>query len=186
MDHTTRRAAFWATLVAVPSALLVVFFTMWQLSPDTNAAAPQNTPTAADRPSATSPVTMPAPQLAERPATVCRALLSRLPATLGELTRRPVATGPEQNAAYGDPPLTVACGVPPVDPGRDAWVVNGVCWRAVEHTETVELTTIDREVPVRVSVPRDYQPPLQWLAPLADSVLTSVKSIDQPPSGCRG
>ena len=53
------------------------------------------------------------------------------PATLRDLAARPVTAGPEQNAAYGDPPLTVACGVP----GRRSAPADGdqVCcrWTAV-------------------------------------------------------
>jgi GNAT superfamily N-acetyltransferase len=36
--------------------------------------------------------------------------VSQLPATVRDLTQRPVTAGAEQNAAYGDPALTVACG----------------------------------------------------------------------------
>ena len=38
-------------------------------------------------------------------------MTSQLPATVRNLPARKVSAGPEQNAAYGEPPLTVACGV---------------------------------------------------------------------------
>ncbi len=43
-------------------------------------------------------------------AGVCRRSTAQLPATVVGRHRRPVS-GAEQNAAYGDPPITVACGV---------------------------------------------------------------------------
>ncbi|MFC7763591.1 DUF3515 family protein [Catellatospora bangladeshensis] len=62
----------------------------------------------------TAPVAVPAPSLNARQTTVCRALLSQLPDRLQDLPRRDVTAGHEQNAAYGDPAVTVACGAAPV------------------------------------------------------------------------
>lgn len=193
MDRTTRRAALWATVIAAPLTLLIVFLAASQLTsagqgagPDPAAGRPTTTISPA-RPQPTTPVTMPAPALAQRPATVCRALLSHLPQAVGELLQRPVSSGSEQNAAYGEPALTVACGVAEVPVARteDVWTVNRVCWQVTERADTVELTTVDREVPVRVTVPRDYRPPLQWVTPLADAVLVSVPSTEDAPTGCQ-
>jgi hypothetical protein len=186
-DRSTRQAALWATLIAAPLTLLLVFLAVNQFRPDEEPARTSAPPATAIRPQSTGPVAMPAPALAERPATVCRALLSRLPAAIRDLPQRPVTAGPEQNAAYGDPALTLACGVPPVPvPAAEGlWVVNRVCWQVTERPDVVELTTVDREVPVRVTVPRAYQPALPWVAPLADPVLSSVKAAGQTPTGCR-
>ncbi len=183
-DRTTRQAALWATVVAVPLAALVAVLAIGGLNPQTPAAAPRASATAG--PQSTAPVPMAAPPLAERPAVVCRALLSKLPATLRDLAQRPVQAGPEQNAAYGDPALTVACGVPEPSVGRtdDLWQVNQVCWHVVEGAEAAVLTTVDREVPVRVTVPRIYEQPLQRVAPVSDSVLESVPSATGTPSDC--
>jgi len=199
-DDTTRRAALWATAVALPLAVLVGVVAFAQLRPEESAVRSDALPTATPRPQSTAPVTMAATPLAQRPATVCRALMSQLPTTLGDLLQRPVTAGPEQNAAYGDPAITVACGVPaPSFPPEDeVWVVNGVCWHQAGQaghaeqaeqdgrTEPVVLTTVDREVPVRVTVPRDYDPPLQWVAPLAEKVVASVPSTPDTPAGCTG
>lgn len=189
-DRTTRQAALLATLVALPVTVAVAVFAIAQLTPDapeTPVAGPSPTATAA-RPQSTTPVELAAPALADRPATVCRALLSQLPPTIRDLKQRPVTAGAEQNAAYGDPALTLTCGVPAVAVGHtdDIWLVNGVCWYATERPESTVLTTVDREVPVRVDVPRAYEQPLQWLAPISETTLTSVPSAKNAPAGCRG
>ncbi|WP_442933594.1 DUF3515 family protein [Micromonospora sp. CPCC 206060] len=187
-DRTTRQASLWATLVAVPVTVAVALFAFAQLSPDapdTPAAGPS--PTAA-RPQSTAPVELAAPRLGERQATVCRALLSQLPPTVRDLAQRPVTAGAEQNAAYGDPALTLACGVAPAEvlPTDEFWVINGVCWHAAQRPEAVVLTTVDREVPVQVTVPRIYEQPLQWVAPISETTVASVPSAKTAPAGCRG
>ncbi|WP_372444013.1 DUF3515 family protein [Micromonospora antibiotica] len=185
-DRSTRRAAVWATLVAVPVTVAVAGFTFAKLSPDPPVAAPSASPTTL-RPQSSAPVEMAAPALAERPGVVCRALVSQLPATVRELAQRPVTAGAEQNAAYGDPALTVACGgpEPTVDATADVWTVNGVCWYADERSDATVLTTLDRETAVTVTVPRAYEGPLQWLTPVSDAVVASVPSGGDGPSGCR-
>jgi hypothetical protein len=183
-DRTTRQAALWATVIALPLTALVALLVFGQLSPDP-VARPEPTPTSA-RPESTAPVQMAAPRLDERPATVCRALLSRLPAAIRDLGQRPVAAGPEQNAAYGDPALTVACGVPSptVAPTADLWMVNRVCWLTTHEAGGLVLTTVDREVPVRLTVPAGQEQTVQWAAPVADSVVAAVPSSPTVPEHC--
>lgn len=184
-DRTTRQAALWATVVALPLTVLVGVLAFGRLDPGEPEAAPNPSASAA-RPQSTAPVPMAAAPLAERPATVCRGLLSQLPATLRDLAQRPVSAGPEQNAAYGDPAITVACGVPTPSypPTDDVWVVNRVCWHSAERDDAVVLTTVDREVPVQVSLPRSYEPALPWLAPLSETMIAAVPSSQTVPTGC--
>ena len=150
-DPTTRRAALIATAVALPITLLVAFLALGALAPDEPAADPSPR-ASAPRAQSTAPVEMAAPALAERPAIVCRALLSQLPDTVRDLPQRPVTAGPEQNAAYGDPALTLSCGgaEPTVGPTDDVWMVNKVCWYGTEEADATVLTTVDRETAVSV------------------------------------
>lgn len=184
---SNRGAALVATLVAVPVTVAVAGFTFAKLSPDAPAASPSPSATAAG-PQSTAPVEMAAPKLAERPATVCRALLSQLPDTIRDLRQRPVTAGAEQNAAYGDPALTVACGgaEPTVAPTDDVWIVNKVCWYPTEGPDATVLTTVDRETAVRVTVPRAHGAALQWVSPISDAVVAAVPSDGEAPSGCTG
>ncbi|MEH1102458.1 DUF3515 family protein [Micromonospora sp. CPCC 205561] len=185
-DRTTRSAALIATLIALPITVLVGGVAFAQLSPDEPAATPSASATSAG-PQSTAPVEMAAPALAERPTVVCRALLSQLPSTVNDLVQRPVTAGPEQNAAYGDPAVTVACGgaEPAVGDTDDVWTVNKVCWYAVEKSDVTVLTTLDRETAVTVRVPRSYGQGLQWVAPVSDTIVASVPSNGDKPSGCR-
>ncbi|MDG4792580.1 DUF3515 family protein [Micromonospora sp. WMMD1082] len=184
-DRTNRRAALIATAVAVPVALLVGALALTNLSPRQPAAAPEASPTTLG-PQSTAPVEMAAPALAERPATVCRALLSQLPASIRDLPQRPVTAGPEQNAAYGDPAVTVACGgaEPEVQPADHVFLVNSVCWHAVERADVTELTTVDRESAVTVRVPHVHGEALQWLSPISHTIVASIRSAGPVPSGC--
>ncbi|MEU3455017.1 DUF3515 family protein [Micromonospora sp. NPDC006766] len=205
-DRSTRSAALWATLVAAPITLVVAGFTFAKLAPPAPAATPSPSATAV-LPQSTAPVEMPAPALAERPATVCLALVSQLPASVRDLRQRPVTAGAEQNAAYGDPALTVSCGgtpqlemCPPPASGAstdqpadgcipatgDVWRVNGVCWYPVEGTDGATLTAVDREVPVRVRLPKAYEQPLQWVAQISDTIVATVPSAETAPAGCSG
>ncbi|MFC7547595.1 DUF3515 family protein [Plantactinospora sp. GCM10030261] len=182
-DPAARQAARWATAVALPVALLVGLFAFFQLRPEP--PAPSAT---APGPQSTAPVTVAAPALPDRAQVVCRALIATLPGSVRDLRQRPVTAGPEQNAAYGDPALLVRCGVPPVTASGtdDLWNINGVCWLPEQTPEAVVLTTVDREVPIAVTVPRAYPEALQWTAPLAEATLASVRSIADPPRRCRG
>lgn len=126
---------------------------------------------------------MAAPPLEERQATVCRALLSQLPDTIRDRPQRQVTAGHEQNAAFGDPAITLACGgALPSFPAAD-WVfsLDGVCWHP-DSTKT-QWTTVDREVPVTVNVPQEYDQPGQWVIAFSSSIVASVPSGDMP-SGC--
>src|SRR5687768_9844212 len=158
-----------ATLVAVPVAAIVGVLVFRSLGGLPGAEKPE--------PPATGPVTVAAPTLDEGTATVCRALMARLPETAGGLGRRPV-TGPEQNTAYGDPPITLSCGVPRPAVPQDAQLldIGGVCWWYEERSTEVRWTTVDRRVPVRATVPRPVAG--SWLVHLSPDMLATVP-VDQ-------
>ena len=198
-DPVARSAARLAALVAVPLAMLagVVAFGWLSgaLGDGSGPAGPPATPTAPvptaavpTPPVPTAPVEMAAPELTEREMVVCRAVLALLPVDLDGLVQRRVTAGPEQNAAYGDPPVTVACGVPAVEvpPTGSVWGLSGVCWYAVEEPDRTVWTTVDREVPVQVRVPAGYDGPGQRVVPVSTTFRETVRSIDDPPSGCPG
>lgn len=201
-DATVRSASRAAALIAVPVALIVGALVFWLLGgfggspaggPGT-AGTPAGSPSPA--PQSTAPVTIPAPILGERAAEVCRALLSQRPDKLRDRMPRPVTgsapdgnTGAEQNAAYGEPPITLACGVPAAAPPPEALlaVLSGVCWYQQETPATVVLTTVDREVPIAVTVPRTYAEPWQWVVEFSAPIVETVRSATTAvPSGCSG
>jgi Protein of unknown function (DUF3515) len=197
-DRATRSAALWATVVAVPVAILaglLIFAHIRQV-----AGAPGPATAAATTPAAVpnAPVRMAAPRLSPRAATVCLAVTSQLPAKLRDVPARRVSAGPEQNAAYGEPPITVACGgtrpamCPTLDGGRgcvpldtELLIMNGVCWYPDQQTGRTAFTTMDREIPVTVTVPTSYQQGAQWANEFSDIVVATDRSVTSGlPSGC--
>jgi hypothetical protein len=185
-DQVTRGAARLAALIALPIAVvagLIAFWTLGGFGHGTPAVSPSGSPA----PQSSAPVAMPAPTLTGRPATVCLALLSQLPQAVRDRPRRPVAAGPEQNAAYGDPAITLACGgaTPSVAPDATVYRLSGVCWYADQAANATTWTTLDREVPITVTVPARYDSPGQWVAEFSAPIVTAVPSVTSAVSGCR-
>jgi Protein of unknown function (DUF3515) len=198
-DNTTRIAAVWATVVAVPIVLVVGLVAFTQI---TKASAPD----AAPAPAASGPIAVPstavelaAPELSARAAQVCLAVTSQLPDQVRNLPARKVSAGPEQNAAYGEPPLTLSCGVTQpkmcekvddtsgtcVPLVADLLLMNRVCWYYQDKADRTTFTTMDREVPVQVEVPSSFTNRAQWANEFSDIVVETDKSItDGVPSGC--
>ncbi|GAA0458571.1 hypothetical protein Ade02nite_07940 [Paractinoplanes deccanensis] len=199
-DPATRGAALWATLIAVPVALIVGLLVFWKIAPGGGDAAAEpsaSATTPAVVPS--TPVEMAAPKLDAKTKQVCLAVTSQLPTTVRDLPARKVSAGPEQNAAYGEPPITVACGVPQptmcerTDGGHAGCVpldavmlrMNGVCWYGQDLPATDVFTTMDREVAVQVQVPGSYEQTAQWANEFSDAVVQTVKSrTGGVPTGC--
>jgi len=136
------------------------------------------------RPQSTAPVSVAAPPLSAEQAAACRALIARLPATLDGLPRRPVTQGTGQNAAYGDPPVTLACGAAPVPSNvtEQPFELSGVCWYPLRRADATVWTTMDRQVPVAVTVPASYEPPGKWVIELSAPVRAAVPAA---PTRCR-
>jgi Protein of unknown function (DUF3515) len=196
-DRTTRGAALWATAVALPVAVLVglLFF---RLVHGDGAAAPPGPAASAPAPVPTAAVRMAAPRLSARAAQVCLAVTSQLPTRVRDLPARPVTAGPEQNAAYGEPPITVSCGA--AQPAMCATIAGGegcvpldtelldmnrVCWYARTSAAANVFTTMDREVAVQVAVPSGYQQAAQWANEFSDVVVETDRSRTAGvPSGC--
>jgi hypothetical protein len=168
----------------VPVTLAVAGISLWayggfgaaQPAPSTSSSAAQ----------ATAPVTMSAPALTEEVATICRAVVAKLPDTIRDLHRRPVTAGPEQNAAYGDPPVTLACGVlaPSLPPTTEVYPLGGVCWSAVAGSNGTVWTTADRTVAQSVTVPGPGDGSAQSVVPFGKVIATTVPRLPHPPTGC--
>jgi hypothetical protein len=189
-----RSAARTATLVAIPVALLAGLLSFWVLGgfdrtePSPSAPSPSAPSPSAPSPGAqaTGPVSMPAPSLPPAVAGTCRSLVAALPDAIRDARRRPVTAGPEQNAAYGDPPVTLACGTEPasIPTGDRVFVLSGVCWFARPDTDRTVWTTVDRVVPVTVTVPGGQEASAQSVIPFSAAIGGTDPLIDNPPTGC--
>jgi len=193
-DRTARTAALWATVIALPVAVVVGLVVFAQVRPEPVAKPAPSAPVVVPA----TAVQMAAPKLDARAGQACLALTSQLPATVRNLPARKVSAGPEQNAAWGEPPLTLACGVaqPPmcetvaggsgcVPLDTELLIMNGVCWYAAPGPAAAVFTTMDREIAVQVNVPTGYENPAQWANEFSDFVVETVKSKTAGvPSGC--
>jgi Protein of unknown function (DUF3515) len=181
VDSTTRGAARVAALAALPVAVLVGIVTFWWLGNLGADGAPEP-----GRPRSTAPVTMPAAALADPAATTCRDLVGKLPAALRTEPRRPVTAGADQNAAYGDPAITLACGAPApsIPAGAEVFVLSGVCWLSTPTGDGTAWITVDRATPVRVTVPKSYDAPGQWVIEFSAPITAAVPAAARFPSGC--
>ncbi|NJC68154.1 DUF3515 domain-containing protein [Planosporangium thailandense] len=181
MAAGTTSPARLATLIALPIAVIVGIASFWLLG------GFRGTGSTRPRPQSTAPVAMSAPSLAPAQATACRGLVTRLPGALRDRPRRPVTAGTDQNAAYGDPPITLACGVPPasVPQTADVYVLSGVCWYPQPGNGGTVWTTADREPAVRVTVPASYSAPGQWVIEFSGPVAATLSRTATAPAGCQ-
>jgi hypothetical protein len=173
-------AARVATFAALPIAIIVGIATFWWLGGLGKAG------TTPPRAQSTAPVAMPAVALGEPQATACRDLFGRLPATLRDRPRRPVTEGPQQNAAYGDPAITMTCGAPAVriPATADVYLLSGVCWYSQTNGNGTVWTTVDRDTPVGVRVPDSYRAPGQWVIEFSAPVASALPRSADLPAGC--
>lgn len=174
MDPAHRRAALIATAVTVPFVVIAALAIA--------AISGSGTPSSPPRSSAPlGPVSVPAPPPNQAADSPCTLLLGKLPLSLptggATLPGRPAQSSWTYVAAWGDPVVTLRCGVPrppQLTPGSSAELVvaHGVAFLPVQHGDTTVWTTVDRVVYVEVSVPRVY--PQQVIAVLADAILAAM------------
>lgn len=110
----------------------------------------------------------PAPEVRQQ----CAALMAALPATVLDEQRRTVEPG-QFSAAWGDPTITLKCGVekpPGLGAASECWEVNGVGWFPEEAEGGYLFTTIGRSAYVQVGVPSAYTSASDSLVDLAEAV----------------
>jgi Protein of unknown function (DUF3515) len=115
-------------------------------------------------------VTEPQPDAADR--ALCTQLLEALPDQVLESIRRPTEPG-VLTRAWGDPPITLRCGVaapPGLTPASECLEVNGVGWFNEDAEGGVLFTTVGRAVFIEVGVPHAYAPEVNPLVDLAAAV----------------
>ena len=159
-----RSAARLATLVALPlTAVLVLLAVLAQTrsgagGPGADPLAPASAPPTAAPPTAALPaVTVaPPPALPAAAQRACRNLIAALPTDLGDLPARPVDSSSPYVAAWGEPAVTLRCGIarpPSFIATADVQQINGVSWFAERRGSTTAWTVVDRPVYVEVLVP---------------------------------
>jgi Protein of unknown function (DUF3515) len=149
-----RRSAAWlATLVAVPVTVALVLVAV--VAERRGGADPAPTPaaTAGALPAIKVP---PPPRLTGAAQQACQELISALPTDLGDLPARPVDSPSPYVVAWGEPPVTLRCGVarpPAFLATAQVQQISGVTWFAEQRGQTTAWTVVDRPVYVEVLVP---------------------------------
>ena len=126
-----------------------------------------------------TPVAVPSP--APEVAAACTQLVQALPDKVLDAKRRKTSPESPLTTAYGDPPITVTCGVTPpagmAEAQSQCFQVNGVGWFAKEVTNGVIFTTIGRALYFEVAVPSKYAPEANALTDVSDAVQKHNKLI---------
>lgn len=107
----------------------------------------------------------------------CTQFMSKLPGTLADQASRETDPDSPLTAAWGDPAITVRCGVPTPDaltPDSVVYNLNGVVWFPEELTAGYVFTTYQRQSNVEVTVPDDYAPEANVVTELSDLVAETV------------
>ena len=87
----------------------------------------------------------------------CAALLDALPDAVDPgVERREVEPDSDRTAAWGDPPVTLQCGVEPPERLEPPFVVDGVEFTTRDVGDATRWTTYGRTVHAAFEVPDDY------------------------------
>ena len=138
------------------------------------------------------PVEIDVPELSTTDEAACRAFAADLPDTLGDEDRVEVEPADAPGAAYGDPPIVVACGAGEPEefgPGAQCELVNGVPWFIPPEQYDdlgldLEITSAWHEPRARVLVPADYRGTgleagiMAVLSPLVEKHLSEAGTCD--------
>lgn len=128
-------------------------------------------------------VTLPDPQVDDATRDTCLALLDAVPDTV--LGSPPRETTGELGAAWGDPPITLACGVErpaALEATSECYEVNDVGWWPQDAPDGDVFTTLGRDVYIQVGVPSTYGNPSDALAELGP-VVDEHTTLLQPCAG---
>ncbi|TDO92770.1 DUF3515 family protein [Enemella evansiae] len=117
------------------------------------------------------------PPVAADVRTACDQVITALPDKVLGKQRR--GTSGSLSGAWGEPPITVVCGIAePEAMQRDTrcFEVNGVGWYAEQGQGGWLFTTIGRTATIQVGVPNKYAPEADALVDLAAAVATGNPS----------
>ncbi|HVE73745.1 MAG TPA: DUF3515 family protein [Mycobacteriales bacterium] len=137
-------------------------------------------------PPPTGPVDVPVPT-ASAPLilTSCAQLLQRLPAEIADGVGRRSVRDASRTAAWGEPPVTLRCGVPLPERESEAIEVGPigrrVAWTVRDIGDGYAFTTRDRAVNVTLDVPGSYGNPADLLRRLAEAVTATLPTPEAAP-----
>lgn len=124
------------------------------------------------------------PDPSARADAACQRLARQLPQRVAGEELRETDPASRLSAAWGDPPLTMRCGVAkPREYTKTAqlFAVNGVAWLPTPQDAELPTTyyVVEREAYIRLEVPADHQPAADALVDLGKAV---KKAVPKDPS----
>lgn len=123
-----------------------------------------------------------APDVSPATREACARFIAKVPDRVADQAARQVDQ-PDQGAAWGDPAITLRCGVGTPEgftPTATCQEVNGVGWYIPQDQldsspETFTITTIGRSPRIELTVPKAYLPPAAVLVDLAPAVKSGTR-----------
>ena len=188
-DDIGRRAALIATAVALPVviAVAVVVNVVGGGSSDASDGPVADVSGATTQPGRADdlpPVTVDTPAVTPAADLACPVLMQQLPLELLGEPSRLVKSDSPYAYAWGDPAVVLVCGVAPpagYTVGTHGIQIDQVLWYV--DTESVKgatvWTTVDRNVPVQVTVPADSAP----VTALGKIIGNAIPYVDPTPAG---
>ena len=114
---------------------------------------------------------------AAAPPAACAALAAELPKRLAGQDRRTTEPDSTSTAAWGDPPISLRCGVDrpaAYQPTSELVAIDTIDWLPEPLSGGVRFTTIGRSTGVEVTVPNAYAPEASVLAELSPAVSRAI------------
>ena len=118
----------------------------------------------------------------------CAALTKAVPQSVDNETRRGTSPSSPLTAAWGDPAITLRCGVPEpeilrpgsktYDPTAEEGYFNGVAWLIEKTGDGYRVTAAQRAVYVEVDVPNAYSPQTSAVIDLSPAVIKAIARND--------
>ena len=113
---------------------------------------------------------------------VCSAFVDELPDTLMDAERAEIRPESEIMAAWGDPPISLRCGVPRPDslqPDSLLEEVNGVAWLPQPEDEPTMFTAVGHEAYIELQVPSGHGAPAPALTTMSDLISEHVPALPE-------
>ena len=126
-------------------------------------------------------VDLDSPSLSGVAATQCADLAAARPASVAGAESRDV-DGSAVTLAWGDPPITLRCGVPEpssLQPGSRCDTVERVDWFTTRTEDGYRFATIGRSTTVELFVHSEYDPAGDALVDVAAAVRRSIPSVQR-------
>ena len=112
----------------------------------------------------------------------CAALVAALPDEVDPgVRRREVAGDSSLTAAWGEPAVTLECGVAAPDRPEEPVIVNGVTWSVRDIGAGFRWTTSGRVVNVAVQIPDAYENGAEIVNPLSGPLTQAVPTVRPSP-----